>query len=40
MKKSISRSWPYLLLALAVLTIVVSLEGYITIKMMTIVDVP
>lgn len=38
MKKSISRSWPYLLLALAVLTIVVSLEGYITIKMMTIVD--
>jgi len=38
MKKSISRSLPYLLLALAVLTIVVSLEGYITIKMMTIVD--
>lgn len=38
MKKSISRSWPYLLLALAVLTIVVSLEGYITIKMMTIID--
>lgn len=38
MKKSISRSLPYLLLALAVLTIVVSLEGYITIKMMTIID--
>ena len=38
MKKSIRKSWPYLLLAFLVLTIVVSIEGYITLKMMTIID--
>ena len=38
MKKSIEKSWSYLILALIVLTIVVALEGYITLKMMTIID--
>lgn len=38
MKKSIKKSWSYLILALIVLTIVVALEGYITLKMMTIID--
>ena len=38
MKKSIKKSWPYLILALIVLTVVVALEGYITLKMMTIID--
>lgn len=37
-KKSIKKSWPYLILAFLTLTIVVSIEGYITLKMMTIVD--
>ena len=38
MKKSIKKSWPYLILAFIALTIVVSIEGYITLKMMTIID--
>lgn len=38
MKKSIRKSWPYLILSFLVLTIVVALEGYITLKMMTIID--
>ncbi|MDR7869421.1 MAG: ABC transporter ATP-binding protein [Tissierellaceae bacterium] len=38
MKKSIKKSWPYLILAFLVLTVVVSIEGYITLKMMTIID--
>ena len=38
MKKPINKSWSYLLLAFLVLTIVVSIEGYITLKMMTIID--
>lgn len=38
MKKSIRKSWPYLFLAFLVLTIVLSLDGYITLKMMTIID--
>lgn len=38
MKKSIKKSWPYLILAFIVLAIVVAIEGYVTLKMMTIID--
>lgn len=38
MKKSIKKSWSFLILALLVLGIGTVLDGYITIKMMTIID--
>ena len=38
MKKSIRKGWPYLVLAFLVLTIGISLDGYITIKIMKIID--
>ncbi len=38
MKRTIKKSWPYLILAFLVLTIVIALDGYITIKIMRIID--
>lgn len=38
MKKSIKKSWPYLGLALLILLIGASLDGYVTIKIMKIID--
>lgn len=38
MKKSIKKSWPYFCLALLVMLIATSLDGYVTIKIMRIVD--
>ena len=38
MKKSIKKSWPYFALALLVMLIAMSLDGYVTIKIMRIVD--
>ena len=38
MKKSINQSWPYFTLALLVMLIAMSLDGYVTIKIMRIID--
>lgn len=38
MKRTIKKSWPYLALAFLVLTIGIALDGYITIKIMRIID--
>lgn len=38
MKRSIKKSWPYLILAFLVLTIGIALDGYIMIKIMKIID--
>lgn len=38
MKRAIKKSWPYLILAFLVLSISISLDGYLTIKIMNIVD--